>query len=304
MRFVFGLLLLFALSTGTCDETGEATKKRLAVYLPDYRAKSLQSLELHGTTDLILFSAMPRDDGSVDFSRISPAMLALGKEASTDGDLAVTVCVGGWGKGKNFAKAVSTGEARNRFVNDLAGFCRDNALAGVDIDWEFPKGEREHADLALFLEALSGRLRPEGRVLTIALGYTRPLPRDCWQWIDRVHLMSYQPWSPRDYEPWLEESVERFLDAGLPPEKLLVGLGFYAKEKAGDRRAVSWRRLREGHPLPDSEHGFWPAGPETCDLRIRLVKKYSLGGVMVWEYGHDAVGTEHSLLRHLTGRLE
>jgi hypothetical protein len=302
-RVLPGIFVLALATPMFSDSRRDVEGPRIAVYLPDYRAKSLESLELHGTTDLILFSAKPREDGSVDFSRISTSMLSLARKAQSENGVAATVCVGGWGRGKTFAKAVSAADSRSRFASDLAGFCSKHELDGVDIDWEFPKGEREHADLALFLEELWRKLHGDSRILTIAPGYTRPLPQPCWQWIDRVHLMSYQPWSEQDYEPWLEESVQRFLDAGLPPEKLVVGLGFFAKEKAGDRRAVSWRKPKEGPQLPPSDHGFWPVGPEACDLRIDLVKRLALGGVMVWEYGHDAVGEKDSLLRYLSNGL-
>ena len=283
----------------------EAKPSALAVYLPDYRVKAGMEPVLYGTTDLILFSATPREDGSVDFSRITPELLAFGEKARAGGALRVSVCVGGWGRGKVFASAVSSEASRSRFVEDLAAFCARHQLGGVDIDWEFPKGDEEHAHFVAFLAELGSRLHADGRLLTVALGYTRPLPAECWAHVDRVHLMSYQPWSEQPYEPWLRESVTRFLEAGLPPEKLLLGVGFYAKEKAGERRAISWRKLAgpDAEPLPESEHGYWPVGVEACDLRIDLVKEFGLGGVMVWDYGHDSTAPETSLLRALSEGL-
>ena len=50
--------------------------------------------------------------------------------------------------------------------------------------------------------------------------------------------------------------------------------------------------------------GFWETGPEMCDLRVRLVKEYQLGGVMVWEFGHDTDDPKQSLLRHLSKGME
>lgn len=292
--------ILLGLVIAGCADAARGSE--LAVYLPDYRATSIGDLNLYGTTNLILFSAEPREDGSVNVSRITPALLELAKQAGSEG-VAVTVSIGGWGRGKTFASAVSSEESRARFVEEAAAFCARHQLDGIDIDWEFPKGEKEHADFALFLEALSKRLRSEGRMLTVALGYTRPLPPACWQWIDRVHLMSYQPWSDQDYEKWLEGSVQRFLDSGLPPEKLLIGLGFFTKEKGGERRATAWKHLAEGVAIPKSSQGYWPVGKETCDLRARLVKQHGLGGIMVWEYGHDSDHPDHSLLRHTSEAL-
>lgn len=278
----------------------------LSVYLPDYRVKADTVPAVYGTTHLVLFSAKPHDDGSVDFSGITPELLAFGKKAQANGRTKVTFCVGGWGRGELFANAVSSEANRARFVADLLAFSEAQDLDGVDIDWEFPQGDQEHADFVLFLEALSEKLHASGRILTVALGYTRPLPAKCWTFIDQVNLMSYQPWSEAPYEAWLLESIDRFLEAGVPPEKLILGVGFYTKEKAGERRAVSWKKLvgEKATGLPESEHGYWPVGPEACDLRLRLVKERGLGGVMVWDYGHDSAEPEHSLLRYLSAGLE
>ena len=306
------LTLGLALVSGTSDSRGEDSRPSqpplvLSVYLPDYRVKSGDVVpQLYGTTHLVLFSAKPNLDGSVDFSRITPELLAFGQKARADGLVKVTFCVGGWGRGEEFKTAVSNETTRARFVADLVAFCATHDLDGVDIDWEFPKGDQEHADFAEFLSALSSKLHADGRLLTAALGYSRPLPTECWDYLDQVNLMSYQPWSVTDYEPWLRESIVRFLDAGLPPEKLLLGVGFYAKEKAGERRAVSWKNLVDPNSagLPSSEYGFWPVGTDACDLRIQLVKEYGLGGIMVWDYGHDSGVPETSLLRHLSNGLQ
>lgn len=296
------ILLLFLTAPAPADEPA---KRTLAVYLPDYRVKADTEPQLYGTTHLVLFSAKPNDNGSVDFSRITPELLAFGEKAKANGRVKVTFCVGGWGRGKLFANAVSSEASRARFVDDLVAFCEAQDLDGVDIDWEFPRGDQEHADFALFLEGLSGKLRPSGRILTVALGYSRPLPAKCWPFIDQVNLMSYQPWSEEPYEAWLSESIDRFLEAGLPPEKLLLGVGFYAKEKAGERRAVSWKHLvgKDAKERPASGHGYWPVGKEACDLRLRLAKERGLAGVMVWDYGHDSPDPEHSLLRYLAEGL-
>jgi len=304
MKNLFCILLL--LQMGALFGEG-AEKPVISVYLPDYRVK-VGDLKprLYGTTHLVLFSAKPTEEGAVDFCRITPELLAFGRKARDTGDVKVTFCVGGWGRGNAFAGAVSTAENRNRFVDALVEFCESKQLDGIDIDWEFPKGNQEHADFALFLEALSGKLRSVNCILTVALGESRPLPEKCWPFIDQVNLMSYQPWwSKTDYDTYLSDSIELFLKSGLPPEKLILGVGFFAKEKAGKRRAVSWKKLvgENAVSLPESEHGFWPVGPEACDLRLKLIKEHGLGGVMVWDYGHDSFEPEHSLLRHLSAGL-
>ncbi len=291
--------------------SAEERKKKatLSVYFPDYRLKKAgSSPEFYGTTHLILFSAKPNEDGSVDFSRITPAMLAMASQAreAGNGKLKITFCVGGWGRGKLFANAVASPEKRERFAAALTEFCDTHQLDGVDIDWEFPKGDEEHAHFTAFLKILGTKLRAESRMLSVALGETRPLTTEAYTHIDQVNLMSYQPWNPQPYEVWLEKAVLKMLDSGLPSEKLNLGVGFYAKEMGGKRRAFSWSKLtgKDKTPLPESTYEFSPVGLKACDLRLALVKKHNLGGVMVWDWGHDSLTAEDSLLKYLSDRID
>lgn len=45
--------------------------------------------------------------------------------------------------------------------------------------------------------------------------------------------------------------------------------------------------------LSNSEHDYWLVGPETCDLRVGLAKKF----------GHDTTESGHSLLKHLSSAM-
>ncbi len=301
LAILSGIILLFG---EVLADTPKAPA--ISVYFPDYRFQEGVEPNFYGTTHLVLFSSKPNEDGSVDFDRITSGLREVGRKAQSK-NIKVTFCVGGWGRGKLFATAVSSAENRARFVAALGDFCEQHQLDGVDIDWEFPKGEKEHADFALFLRDLSARLHTDDRLLTIALGYTRPLSAECYGYIDQVNLMCYHPWNPptTSQRDWLTAAVEKMLASGLPPEKLLLGIGFYAKELGGERRAISYKNLSglDAKPLPESEHGFSPANTEACELRLELIEKYQLGGVMVWDYGHDSTDPDTSLLNYLSQQL-
>ena len=300
------MIRCFILFCAVACATSELLAAELSVYYPDYRYKAGDNPEFYGTTNLILFSGEPKEDGSVDFSRIKPEMIEMAK-AVNPGAMKVTVSVGGWGRGNIFGKAVETAEKRTRFVTGLVKFCQDFSLNGVDIDWEYPKTEKEHADFTLFLQQLSQELHRDEMILTVALAPTRPLSKGAYAVIDQVNLMSYQPWNPPEssYEVWLEDAIKGMLESGLPPEKLIVGLPFFIKEMGGERKAISWKKLagEDALAIPASEFGYTPAGREICDLRVRLMKKYGLGGVMIWDFGHDSIDPEHSLLKHLSEKI-
>ena len=301
-------IVRFIVCAALMDSTLFAEEKlgrEIAVYFPDYRYKGGTKPDFRGTTNLILFSAKPRLDGTVDFDRLKPNLIKMGKTARIDSGMKVTFCVGGWGRGKLFATAVSTPGHRETFIAELLNFCTQHDLDGVDIDWEFPKGEDEHAHFTLFLKGLSEQLHARKKILTVALGYTRPLDREAYAAIDFVNLMSYQPWRAEPYEAWLEKAVHRFLESGLPPEKLNIGLGFFTKELGGDRRAISWSKLADsdGKKLPPTDYGFSPVGKTNCDLRFQLIEKYQLGGLMIWDYGHDSLDPDKSLLKYISEKM-
>ena len=296
------VVLIAALILPVAARSGDVP--RVVVYYPDYRLEKNGAPHFPGVTHLILFAGSPRPDGSVDFSRVSPELIGMGKRARAVSGLKLQVCVGGWVRSRSFAGAVSSPERRRRFVDEVARFCIENQLDGVDIDWEFPKSDTERDDFTSFLGQLSGEMRPRGLVLSVAVSSSYPLPEEALPFVDQVNLMSYQPWTARPYERWLEDSLITILESGVEASRLNLGTPFFTKELGGERRAFSWKKMQEnGFELPASEFQFSPVGTGILDLRMDLIEKYQLGGIMVWEFGHDSADPDHSLLHHLSEKV-
>lgn len=298
-RLLLTIAVLIFPVIASADET-----PRVVVYFPDYRLEKNIVPGFPGVTHLILFAGSPRPDGSVDFTRVSPELIDMGKKARAISGLRLQVCVGGWARSRSFAEAVSSPESRKRFVEEVVFFCQENQLDGVDIDWEFPRTETERRHLEAFLGELSGELRPNGLLLSVAVSSSHPLPEEALPFVDQVNLMSYQPWTDRPYERWLEDDIITVLESGVEASRLNLGTPFFAKEMGGERRAFPWKKMQEkGFELPASEFEFSPVGPGILDLRTQLMEKYRLGGIMIWEYGHDTTDPQSSLLHHLSEKL-
>lgn len=77
-RTLLALVPALAGASGLAD----SPRRILSVYLPDYRVGKDFQLNLHGTTHLILFSTAAKPDGTIDFSRMTSALLDAGKEAA------------------------------------------------------------------------------------------------------------------------------------------------------------------------------------------------------------------------------
>ena len=287
--------------------------------------------------------------------------------------LRTLVSVGGWTDSGPFSDAALTAEAREKFARSCAAFVKQHGFDGVDIDWEYPggggmdksKGRPEDTrNFTFLLQDLRRALDQQGAkdnrryLLTIAapaggqhkrieLARIHPL-------LDFINLMTYDfagHWGDRTgfnapLYNWGESklsadtSVRAYLDAGVPTEKLNLGVPFYGRAFAGVKdenhglsqehsgkppRATgsgaewSWRSIarhyldkaptRHWHDqakvpwLFDAKEGLFVSydDPESLRLKAEYVRDHNLGGVMIWELSQD--DEKSTLLDALQGGL-
>ena len=229
---------------------------------------------------------------------------------------------------------------------------------GIDVDWEFPGG----ADAANFVPLLEefrkqmDAVRP-GLLLNVALGPSpKPYGTDLARLaglVDQAGLMTYDfngPWSrttgliaplvsasPDDDS--VERSVTAWKAAGMPPQKLLIGLPFYGygwREVAtenhgygqdgrpirGDRpyrfihsmipreplagdgssAAVVYRDPLSQAPWLFDGSSFWTyEDPVSIESKASYAEQQQLGGFMVWELSGDTA--DATLLKAAHGAL-
>jgi GH18 family chitinase len=275
--------------------------------------------------------------------------------------LKVLISVGGWTWSGNFSDMALTARSRARFVTSAIEFVRRHSLDGIDIDWEYPslpgygnthRPEDKH-NFTLLLAELRAALDREGAktgtryLLTIAAGAVDDFldsteMAEAARFLDYVNLMTYDqfessfdrttghhaplflhPDNPKGFAA--STMVDRFVAAGVPPEKIVIGLAFYGRSwgevgpaghglyqpgsqpnvhvntsfsylapelenKAGFVRY--WDDLSKAPYLYNAERRLWITydDPQSVAEKCRYVLGRGLAGVMFWQYTEDFEG--------------
>lgn len=237
-------------------------------------------------------------------------------------DLNVIVSVGGWGRCEEFPEMAATPENRQRFAESTVAYIREHDLDGIDYDWEFPD-EDETEDFTAILRTLREALDEAGAeddreyLLTSALSN---LPSHLegvdlgavQEYLDLVNAMTYDmqvnershhtnlSTSPLNPRFSVEDTVETYLDAGVPREKIVIGSGFYSRgtERVGYETLVEEFIDQDGYtrkwddeasaPYLETEGEFIGYDdPESIRAKVEYLREADLRGVMFWQYAHD-----------------
>jgi chitinase len=254
------------------------------------------------------------------------------------------------GAGADFAQGAKP-ENRRAFVTSCVdtfirghfapGIVERGIFDGIDVDWEYP----QTADADNFRELLKefrrqlNAVRP-GLRLSIAVG---PSPRmepgtDFAQIagvVDQIGVMNYDyngPWNKttgflaplfpdtRHHSGSIVTSVAAYTGAGVPSEKLLMGVPFYGYEWSGVN-GIDHGLFQAGHGVegdrpyryirtlvrPDSAfrdppsrtpwlfdgQNFWTYDDAvSVGYKVSYAARQHLGGVMIWELSEDTVNGE------------
>ena len=214
----------------------------------------------------------------------------------------VLLAVGGWDRGEHFAAVAASAEARATFAAAAVRVCLEKRLDGVDLDWEHPRGERQAADYAALVAATAAGFRPHGLLVTVTVASMQSHPADGFAAADRVQLMAYDHEGRHATFEDAEADVARLRAAGVPSDKLVLGLPFYGRGVEDRGRTRTYAEIvaarGPGEP-PDEIDGLFLNGPATIRRKVAFARGAGLAGVMAWELGQDAPG-DAALLRVVT----
>lgn len=255
-----------------------------------------------------------------------PRLLALSKLKDQSPSLKVLLSIGGWGSGK-FSEMAAGEATRNQFAADCKRVVDQFNLDGIDIDWEYPgssaAGISSSADdkknYTLLMQAIRKAIGPD-KLLTLAsqagarfidFAAIEPI-------IDFVNIMTYDMGRPPVHHAPLyrspltrglsvDEAVSAHVKAGLPMNKLTMGMPFYGhgREYLPDfidykdimnLSGYVWRWDDQAQaPYVTNTKGVLVCtydDPRSIALKCDYIKEKGMLGAMYWEYdGDDAFGT-------------
>ena len=293
-------------------------------------------------------------------ARDSVNLAALTQLRAVNKDLKILISVGGWGGCKYFSDAALTDAARQRFANSAVALLTKHRLDGVDIDWEYPAQigagnifrPEDKPNYTLFLKAIRDRLDVQGKadsrtgrnhyLLTTATGadtsfVTHTELGKAQQYLDYVNIMTYDIYHGNDkvtghHSPLAQSkqgnqsrtssisAVDGHIRAGVPTEKIVLGIPFYGRGWAGAKPEANglfqpatgkhsfishdelaakyinkngftryWDADAKAPYLwnPESQTFISYADAESFGYKTAYVREKKLAGVMFWEYVYD-----------------
>ncbi|NLM92554.1 MAG: glycoside hydrolase family 18 protein [Bacteroidales bacterium] len=276
--------------------------------------------------------------------------------------LKILISVGGWGWSGNFSDMALTHQNRAVFIQSAIEFLKKHELDGLDFDWEYPglpgnnnihRPEDKENFTALLHECRQALDELDGDekhyLLTIAAaafsGYLEHTEMDVVaEYLDFINIMTYDftgEWAnitghhTNLYKPELdstamsvEGSIELFVNAGVPAEKLLIGAAFYGRswqevspennglgqpatglagtdlkyksilrDYLSDPAFLELRDTSAAAPFlwnPEERIFITYEDPESLKRKAKFVNDKGLRGIMFWQYFGDH---EETLLR-------
>ena len=285
-------------------------------------------------------------------------LAALRKLRQQNGHLKLLISVGGWSDSQYFSDAAATAARREAFAASCVDFVVAQGLDGVDLDWEYPVSggapgtihrPADKQNFTKLLQELRTQLDRQGR--RDGKDYSLTIAGAAGSWylnqieavkvadiVDHIFLMGYDlhgPWdtsadfnaplyTPSGASPQgkssIADSVQAYLDKGIPAEKLVLGMPLYGYAYQGvssqnnglystytSAKSVSYRMLKKNYLsnaayrqyrhqeaqvpyLYGSRTFISYDDAESLAAKAALARSQGLGGIGFWELSQDDGG--------------
>jgi GH18 family chitinase len=272
---------------------------KIVGYHPSW-AGSASNIQYSKLTHINFAFALPQSDGHIKPLENTAMLQQIVSGAHAVGTK-VFIAVGGYSDhgtllGPTFEALASTASGRTNLINDALNIVLTYNLDGVDIDWEFPMQGTSSSNFDALMLQLSTELHNRGKGLSAAVNssyYGPGISNAIFGYVDHLNIMAYDNDNEANHSSYAfaQTSLNYWLNRGLPKNKAVLGVPFYAKP--------SWRGFNVivssgGDPYSDQFGTDYYNGIPTIQSKTQLAYNTG-GGIMIWELSQDAIGT-YSLL--------
>jgi chitinase len=242
--------------------------------------------------------------------------------------LKIMLSIGGWGSGR-FSEMASTDENRKKFAEDCLRVVKEFKLDGIDIDWEYPTSNAakissspyDTKNYTLMMQEIRRKIG-KSKLLTLASASDAKYIdfKAISSMVDFVNIMTYDMANPPFHHAGLfrsrftsgmsvDEAITAHVAAGIPIERLVLGIPFYGHGRNGVGDYVDYRdivKLSGFKSMWDAEAKapYWENDkgefvltyetPESIAIKCEYLLKRGMLGAMYWDYGAD---TDEGVLR-------
>ncbi len=240
-------------------------------------------------------------------------------ELKKNNKIYIVLSIGGWTAG-GFSEMASTEKRRKAFAKDCKRIVKDFGLDGIDIDWEYPSSSEagissSPADIdnfTLLMKELRKALGKDYLLSCATIADARFVDfKAIDPYVDLVNIMMYDVGNPPYHHASLyrsemsgrvtaEEAFQAHLDAGVPVNKLVMGVPFYGRSVQGfgdssfgalvkrNDATRMWDDVAKApYLVKDGEMVCTYEDAESLSWKCKFIKEKGMRGAMYWEYRCD-----------------
>ncbi len=205
-----------------------------------------------------------KDDFETLDIKTASRLAQIAAQKKNNPDLKVQLSIGGWGAG-NFSEMAASETHRKKFCQNCLNAVKTYNLDGIDLDWEYPTSSSagissspdDTKNFTLLVKELRSVLGSE-RLLTMASSSSAKYVdfKSCIDYFNFVNIMTYDMGDPPYHNAGLykssktrrscDKSVALHVKAGVPLEKIVLGIPFYGHGNGTDftSECLDYRDIR------------------------------------------------------------
>lgn len=188
------------------------------------------------------------------------------------------------------------GENADKTIENSVNFLNEFGYDGINFDWEFPKG-KQYDMFSNYLVKLKPELEKSNKLLSCAwYSWGINLSDEALASHDRIEIMGYdtydQSGNNNGFLGGAVQNIEYFLNKGVDPEKLSIGMSFYGRPADGSEVWVDYSGYNLGwsdnayHDIDPSKTMYFNGCQMVSDKTAYAISK-DLGGIMIFRLDED-----------------